>query len=222
MISAWGRLAFALVCALTWAACTTPHTSGPTTPVVPSQSVGNTGPKVERRPHHYLFAHRILPQFFFRDTDSLCLALREDPDGVLGGMWTSLGEVLQESDRLPGDGLSGEWRETDDGLRMCIITFPKAEIMPEALFAVLAIRGKKRWYLTYERSLMLDALQEEHAILCAWTSDGTHLNYGFGGDHSRAAFEKALQLFFKNNPDPAAETSVGQSVQSEDAAETTI
>ncbi len=222
------RLSLALACAVIMGGCASPRGSAPerseppvlqSVPALRSPIDSAEQERLKPRPHHYLFAHRILPEFFFRDTDRLFLALRENPTETLVGIWDKLGESLAVEDRLPADGLSAECRDTDDGMRMCTVTLPEAQVLPEAIFAVLAIRGKERWYLTYERTLVPDALLEERAVLCAWTSDGTHLNYGFGGNYSRAGFEETLQRFFETNPEPRASTSVRSSADAEPAAD---
>jgi hypothetical protein len=157
------------------------------------------------RPHHYLFAHRVMPQFFFKNTDSFFMRLQAEPATEAARVWDYVGEPLRPEDRLPAEGLTAEYRTGENGLRMVVVTLPPAKISPEAIYLVLAIRGRDRFCLTYERSHPLMELKDI-AILCGWDSSGGHLNFGFGGDHSREAFEKALTKFFSEDMKPASTT----------------
>jgi hypothetical protein len=156
------------------------------------------------RKHHYLFAHRLLPRIFFSDTDPLVMRFKADPQETIVRFWNSVGESIPSDERLSSDGLSAEYSVRADGVRIVFVTLPLAEVSPEAIFAVLAIRGRERWYLTYERSNDPSAPGREIAILCGWNSAGEHLNYGLHDNYSRSAFEKLLEKYLAGLPAPVA------------------
>ena len=159
------------------------------------------------RMHHYLFAHRLVPQFFFRNTDEFFLRLRDEPMEEIARVWTQTGQLVKEPERLSAEGLAADYRSAD-GLRMVTVTLPPAEVSPEALFIVMAIRGRERFYLTYEKAAPLLDLKSV-GILCGWDSEGNHLNYGIGGEATREAFDTIVANFFRDGaPAPAAVTPV--------------
>ncbi len=159
-----------------------------------------------RRPrkHHYLFAHRLLPRIFFTDTDQLMMRLKADPEQAIVRFWNSVGESVSPDERLLPEGLSAEYGVRPDGVRVVLVTLPPAEVSPEAIFAALAIRGRERWYLAYERSKDPAAPDREIALLCGWNSKGEHQNYGMAGDYSRSAFNELLDAFLAKLPAPVA------------------
>jgi hypothetical protein len=188
-----------------FAGCATPRKAASAPPAAPPSAEPVTAEKP--RPHHYVFAHRALPQIFFRNTDSLFLRTQNGPADEVRAFWEIIGRSLPEADRLPADQLTAEYRPAADSsqdVRMVVVTLPPALIPPEALYAVLAIRGRERFYLTYERSAPLLELKPV-AVLCGWDATGNHLNHGLVGDLTRESFEKLLTQFFHNRPAPAAD-----------------
>jgi hypothetical protein len=183
----------------------------------------------EARPNHYLFAHRALPQIFFANSERLMADLKRDPAGPLAIIWGMVSERLDPKQRLDPEGLAGECRTDESGRTIVVVTLPAPERIPEAAFAALVVDGEKQWYLTYERTFAPDdaapgaksrpapaaaSPAKTFAVLCGWNKEGAHLNYGLMSEMTRAAFDRMLARFFKDQegqrppatttPDPTA------------------
>jgi hypothetical protein len=177
------------------------------------------------RDHHYLFAHRALPQIFFGNVERLIADFKQDPARPLAAIWDMVGERLPEKARLEPKGLTGEYRTDEAGRTIIVVTLPAAERIPEAAFAALVVDGEKQWYLTYERTFAPDAFDpaaakpppvpgavpKVYAVLCGWTKEGAHSNYGLTEEMTRAAFDRLLGEFLKKQaaPRPTADSPSG-------------
>ena len=138
--------------------------------------------KISRRPHHYFFAHKALPQNFFREPDMILAAL-DAPSGSLwlAGAWNEIGRKMSaagEGPSLPPTGLAATFCEIAGG-RWPLITFPTPIAMVEVSFALM-LREKTPG--SAYRYLVLEQLEESTpdqpiGVLCEWFADGSRRNY---------------------------------------------
>jgi hypothetical protein len=156
------------------------------------------------REHHYAFAHRALPECLFGDAIRMVAAvLSDNSQALLHALWDRVGEDLDAAERLSPEGVGWELRRLGDGA-ILIVSLPIPCKMPEAYFVAGLLRPagpagtesdeppevSVRVFtleLTEPGKYASEAYLEElleaqaagtHAVLCEWTHDGQHLNYG--------------------------------------------
>lgn len=139
------------------------------------------------RPHHYRFAHRVLPGIFFSNPSKFLQAYEEDGDIFIHFFWTHAAEDLGGDDVLSAEGLSAEL--IDDKV---IVTLPEPKAITEAHFVGLSFKDKKPKVFTLEHSLDF-ATEEPCRVLGGWTDDGTHLNLGVRKIETTTEFAKAME-----------------------------
>lgn len=160
----------------------------------------------QARPHHYQFAHRILPG-----------RLRQDPSWflenlyskhTLGFLLTRWGEAameLDDSDFLPPEGeLKCDFFDLAGGYRAAVISLPEPKFVTEAHLVAIVSRAERRpllffetapapRYFTLEYSLADDRITHQ-TLLCEWTH-GCHSVYGTGPTADPSAFVSAIEPF---------------------------
>jgi hypothetical protein len=132
------------------------------------------------RPHHYEFAHRVMPSIALNpDVDLAALAADGRLDRALHATWAKVGEGHAETDRVSGDGLGSSLVDVN-GLQAVVLSFPTPMHMAEVFSAVVAPLEPPtaRRYFTLEFSWDF-AINQPDTVLCEWSSDG-HTNYGAG------------------------------------------
>lgn len=156
------------------------------------------------REHHYAFAHRALPECLFADALRVVgAALADDSQALLCGLWDRVGEDLDAAERLSPEGLAWELRRLEDGA-ILVVSLPTPCKMPEAHFVAGLLRPAgpagaesdeppevsvrvftleltepgKYASETYLEELREAQAADSHAVLCEWTRDGQHVNYG--------------------------------------------
>lgn len=169
----------------------------------------------EQRAHHYLFAHRFVPQTSFSGGAGagLLMAMAADPQGgLLRKGWDAVGAQLPRAQRLAPDGLSGSVVEAREGLNLAVVQLPPARRQPEALFVAGAYaldpagEGMSFRLLTLELGLDMGTGQPQ-TVLGEWapTREGglRHLNWGPGPPDSLTAFASAARaLIDKDDAQP--------------------
>lgn len=151
------------------------------------------------RPHHYLFAHRVLPQVFYGSTELLLLHLRGEGVEELKRLWQEVASRLDPVERLPAAGFTLEITRHEPDLRVFWITLPPAERSPEAHYVALAVRGPERTYYTLEKSISHDG--QATTAFCTWTREGSHKNFGQAGPPTLEDFRKrVLQAELSGQP----------------------
>jgi len=131
------------------------------------------------RPHHYTYAHRLLPNLFHHDPGVFLGTLRRKGTPFLHDLWEHLGANLEGAEALPPQGLRLEFRDLPDGRSAALVVLPPVQGMPEAHFVAMAPQEDKARYITLEHSID-PASEEPSTMLCEWTADGTHCNMGPG------------------------------------------
>jgi hypothetical protein len=160
------------------------------------------------RKHHYYFAHRLLRQVFFDYYDQFYPRLAQDPQAELTALWQHVANGIAERERLPSDGLAEVGREKKDGREVVIIALPEAKAMAEAVFVVLISGERTREYLTYEKTISF-VDNQPLAVLCGWTADGHHLNFGMRSTPDRKGLDEVLAKYLAHKPAPAATSRPG-------------
>jgi hypothetical protein len=159
------------------------------------------------RKHHYYFAHRLLRQVFYEHYEQFYPRLAHDAESELTALWNHQGNELPPSERMPSDGLAEVSRTTRAGKEIVIIALPEAKAMAEAGFVVLISGEGERAYLTYENTISF-VKNERLAVLCGWSAEGGHLNYGLRATPDRKGLEEVLARYFARKPGPAPRPDV--------------
>ncbi len=150
----------------------------------------------EPRPHHYIFAHRVLPALFLNDPPKFIETISAGQDNFVHWLWKRVGEkeVQNASDRIAPNGLSCAIMRAEDNATVAIVTLPPPEGMTEAYFVALvywpqedAALAPAARYITLEHGMQADG--SPRTVLCEWTKE-MHANYGNGP-------EPVLQTFFE-------------------------
>jgi hypothetical protein len=150
--------------------------------------------------HHYMFAHRILPEVAFADPEHLLELMTSDQaQPFVADLWEEVGLACPAA--LPADGL----RVTVEPLEgfanpVILVHLPTPEIPPEAHYlAIVPTVERRLWGLitrqavrcfTLERSVRLAG--GTRTVVCEWTLDSSsmlqHGNYGAGPAPTPNAF----------------------------------
>ncbi|MFD8783652.1 hypothetical protein [Kitasatospora sp. NPDC059599] len=130
------------------------------------------------RPHHYRFAHLVLPGLA-RDRGPHLVDGDPDRDvaAELAALWDDFGKQLPDAERLPSDGLRGS-RITLGAHRLLVVVLPRPAAPAEAYYtAVVQPEGTGHCrYFTMEHAVN-PFTGEPYTVLGEW-ADGSHLNLG--------------------------------------------
>ena len=131
------------------------------------------------RNHHYLFAHRVLPDLVLNQWPVLQPTFRDgSATDRLRSVWDGLGTTLPAVERLPSTGLGVRTIElgVDPGF---LVTFPTPERPAEAALAIVPDRDTTRYFVL---ELGSDPVAgKPYWVLCEWTA-GSHSNLGRCGE----------------------------------------
>jgi hypothetical protein len=146
----------------------------------PDDSLG-TDLDSDPRPHHYAFAHRVLPALFLDDPDDF-LSVMLGPSGpsLVAELWSRVGEREAPDAILPSNGLCAE-EISCDGRTGALITLPEARGMAEAHFIVLlgpSVDDEPRFFVL-EKTEMESRWDGggERAVLCEWLAGRNRRNH---------------------------------------------
>jgi hypothetical protein len=130
----------------------------------------------------------MLPQLAFSAPEKFLAFLERNGSTFLEYFWNECGKHLAEEQRLEPEGLGCNIYPLDDDIVAACITLPQPTEMPEAYFAAFVHRpasedpldSKRSFtrYFTLEYGQRIDG--SPRTVLCEWTADGSHLNYGDG------------------------------------------
>ena len=137
------------------------------TPEEPSGS----GVTLERMRYH--FEHSALPRYFYEDPANMLEVLRAQ--GVYK-MWTALADENGVTYPYVAEDFSEHWYDLDGGATILQIEMPAPEVSPQCL-RVYMVRNPKAGtagYFTVEYENLLG----ESALLCGWSPEGEHVEYG--------------------------------------------
>jgi hypothetical protein len=136
------------------------------------------------RPHHYEYAHRVLPSIVRRIGPGFVAdEPGRDLTAALVGLWSDVGQRLPEEQRLDPAGLAAQ--HVQGTPPMLAITMPAAVHMVEAHYIVIAADGDATRYFVLEESWAPD--RPRATVIGEWTADG-HYNLGPGPDPDRDTF----------------------------------
>lgn len=147
------------------------------------------------RPQHYFYAHRVLPTLFFQNPQQFLSILTNDGLAFLRFFWDRTFENESADDIVPPDGMNYETRALEDGTIITIIELPEPDRVAEAYFVAPVFREVAEQPLMRYFTLELGASaldNRKRTVLCEWTSDGKHLNFGDGPEPKSKAFLDAI------------------------------
>jgi hypothetical protein len=171
---------------------------------------GLLGDQPRARPHHYLFAHRVLPGRLWQNPSWFLETLYSEH--TLGFLLTRWGEAamgLDESEFLPPEEkLRCNFFDLAGGYRAAVISLPEARFVTEAhMVAMVSRPEQRRWlffktdpvlrYFTLEYGLCED-LKTPRTVLCEWTPNA-HLNYDTGPAANPEAFLGAIEALLSKS-----------------------
>lgn len=159
------------------------------------------------RDHHYTFAHLALRQVAFHDALRVLAVLGSpDADDFVAELWSVVDKALARrgvyTDLGPNDILVH--RRTVAGCPCAVLQMPEPIAVTEAHFVAIASLATFEEiqagggpipirYFTLERGVSLEQ-GDERTVLCEWTCDGAHGNYGDGPVAELDAFMEVLAL----------------------------
>ena len=140
----------------------------------------------------YLFEHRMLPDWFFREGDRLVAALLQDE--------TLLFRIM--ADLLQKEGIRNPYTQRQfvaavikkaGPLTVLKITFPQPENEPLCYCSYLIFDNKfeKTAYFCIEKG---NTIGKELPFLCRWTEDGSHLNCGACPHEEEQELKRCLEI----------------------------
>ena len=80
------------------------------------------------RLHHYMFAHRLLPELVSRNPVLIVSGLAS-PQGqeLLQCLWDSAAELVRPDEHLSGDRLTAKYRNLGEGCHGVVVSMPEAQ-----------------------------------------------------------------------------------------------
>jgi len=151
----------------------------------------------EARLHHYLFAHQYLLKEVFERGELLLPALvGEEGPALLRSIWEVVGNSLDESERLEPEGLDCCSRIMEGNRLIIVVVMPAVEGLAEAWF--VGIVGPLPDQPALPRMFTLEQGQDifnddVRTVMCEWTEDGRHRNFGTGSDVNVDDFVGAIE-----------------------------
>ena len=159
------------------------------------------------RDHHYTFAHLALRQVAFHDALHVLAVLGSpDADSFIDGVWSMVDRALLEK------GIQSDLSAKDIQVHRCtiggcpcaVLEMPEPIAVTEAHFvAIVSLVTFEQIhasgspipirYFTLERGVSFEQ-GNPRTVLCEWTADGTHGNYGDGPPADLDAFVEVLAL----------------------------
>jgi len=162
------------------------------------------------RPHHYQFAHVLLPLRLWQNPGWFLDILQgEYAHAFLLTCWAQVAMHLNEADILSPDGkLRCDLFGLAKGYRAAVISLPEPERMAEAHMVAVVWRPPRRRllflrtepvlrYFTLELSVADDFTTPKN-VFCEW-SQSLHLNYGNGPEATVTAFVAFIERFLKTD-----------------------
>jgi hypothetical protein len=146
----------------------------------------------EQQRWHYFFGHISLRRLAYEAPDLLEWTL-SDPDALASWIERAMGEAAQFWGLTPEQRLDlvarirATWRRIGDA-QAVIVTMPPPRIASECYFIAICRRSDgSPAYFTLERSVF------SPTVLCGWSADGVHLNYGSNPEPTIQAFMAAIE-----------------------------
>ena len=150
---------------------------------------------MDRHGVRYLFEHRLLPQFFFTETENFIGTLLSEKD-VLYRIIDSLFRKEDLENPYTAGQFSAEAAKITEQILMIKITFPKPEEAPLCYRTYLFFDtdfGKLGYYSVEKNSGIID----DEPFVCSWSRDGQHRNYGNCSLEDDEDFRRCLEIHLK-------------------------
>jgi len=162
------------------------------------------------RSHHYVFAHIVLRQLFFKNPSAFVTALTSRGTDIVKRLWDDVGEKIAEDEgaekKLPYWGLTCSTHDLGSGTIAVVVSLPPPEEVPEAHFVGFVLRSPRNKlvgllgagkpaarYITLEYGLSIKD-GAKRTVLCEWRGDN-HLNMGDGPEATLSAFvQKIIEM----------------------------
>ncbi|MEU6971502.1 helicase associated domain-containing protein [Kitasatospora aureofaciens] len=149
------------------------------------------------RPHHYRFAHRLLPSLTHLDT-----VPGERIGGELLRLWGEFGDTLPADQRLAPDGLQGGFVQAGPH-RLLLVALPVPRAATEAFAVVLAWPGDGSPQRAFALEFAVDPITGERgAVLGEWEQPGRHRLHRTGMTAEARPFLQAVVALLDPPPPP--------------------
>lgn len=142
----------------------------------------------------YLFEHRLLPQWLYREKETLISVLLQKDKNMAFQIFSDICKkenvempYKEEQYRIIPYGLS------DKAAAVCL-QLPSAEVSPqcERVYFVFDQEKEKFAFYSVEKGAF------DYNVLCGWSEDGGHLNYGKCPEDENEELKRLLDLFEHN------------------------
>jgi hypothetical protein len=143
---------------------------GLTIPVHAESSAPSVTPESAKNQEVYAFQHRVLPKWTHRSDGAFYEALQKGvPQQLVATATKMVGENFAKH-------IAVENTTQPEGV---LITFEKPSEVPHCYFAFITKTADGFRYITLEKAM--DITEDgTKSVICEWTADGAHRNYGFG------------------------------------------
>jgi hypothetical protein len=149
-----------------------------------------TGLLSERRPHHYLFVHRTLPNLILTKWEQVKPTLADGTARArLQAVWDGLGQKLPPEARLDSETLDCQTISLGEE-RGYLLTFPPPIAVAEGAYAIVPDGSVPRYFVL---ELGFNPVTRQPSwVFCEWTRDG-HFNGGAVGPEVAGDPQDALE-----------------------------
>ena len=152
---------------------------------------------MDRHGIRYMFEHRLLPQWFFKEKERFVAPILKDK-GILFEVLDQIFRKENVDNPYSPEQFNSEAAKLTDEVLMVKITFPEPEEEPlcycSYLFFDLAF--EKIAYFCIERG---NPAGDDLPFVCSWTKEGTHLNHGHCTFEEHNDFLRCADIFFGND-----------------------
>ena len=154
---------------------------------------------MDRHTVRYTFEHKLLPQMCFDDTAEFFIRLIRDKN-FLFSVISYLFKREKVRNPYRAKQFSFEPVKLTDDVYLVIINFPAPEEEPLCYCSYLFWdhASDRVDYYCIEKAGGDDS---EPPFICAWTQDGTHVNYGRCTPDDRNGLKKCVALFMGSRPE---------------------
>ena len=169
----------------------------------------------EFRITHYKFAHKVIPERFFRDPSAFIegFARHEKGSTRLQGLWLKVDIDFKENRTLPDYLSQLSIREERLGsIEIALMVMPAVEASPEVAFAALVPASPEAGGVP--RYLVLELMEnegmgEDHGVVCEWFGDGERKNHERYCRIDSAKFIETLEQLFQDEQELGAPLAFG-------------
>lgn len=148
---------------------------------------------MDRHGIRYVFEHRVLPQWFFEDTQKFVGVLLNNKE-VLYDFINDIFEKENVENPYSEDDFKVEAAKLTDNVLFVKISFPEPEEEPLCYCSYMLFDEKfekKRYYCIERGNEAGDFLP----FVCGWTPEGTHVNYGHCGLGEDEDLIRCMELY---------------------------